>query len=55
MNKIITFFRKISFILLGITFLVSFSKEDNKNDQQLPANRIRRNRRAKRQNCVYRR
>jgi len=37
MNKIITFFRKISFILLGITFLVSCSKEDNKNDQQLPA------------------
>ena len=37
MNKIITFFRKISFILLGITFLVSCSKDENKNEQQLSA------------------
>ena len=37
MNKIITFFRKISFILLGIPFLVSCSKDENKNEQQLSA------------------
>ena len=37
MNKTIIFFRKISFFILGVSFLFSCSKEDNKNDQQLPA------------------